>query len=125
MFSRYRLCLRHGLELAIPNRSEAPGGNLAEIETLASLRLFARLRRRRYEKREREREKKSQVVSIFLRSLLKAKVYFFTSRELYFAQEKARETRLNSRYIENGNSRSRAAREDLRAEDELRATSRR
>lgn len=59
MFPRYRLCLRHGLELAIPNRSEAPGGNLAEIETLASLRLFARLRRRRYEKRERKREKES------------------------------------------------------------------
>jgi len=102
IFARYRLCLRHGLELSIPNRSEAPGGNLGDIETLASIWFFARLRRRRYKKREREgereRKEKSQIVSIFLRSSFEAKIYFFTSRELYFAQEKARETRLNSRY---------------------------
>lgn len=102
IFPRYRSCLRHGLELPIPNRSAAPGGNLGEIErrwrlSSALLRVYIDGDTKKERERKRKRGKKSQVVSIFLRSLLKAKVYFFTPRELYFAQEKDREARLNSR----------------------------
>lgn len=59
IFARYRLCLRHGLELSIPNRSEAPGGNLGDRRwrLFGSLRVYVDEDIKRENERKREREK--------------------------------------------------------------------
>lgn len=110
--------LRHGLELVIPNRFVASSENPDREEKKRDAAVPSA--RRALTDTEEAKRRKNRVASIFLRLPLanSGEIYFFTPRELYFAQE---ETEWLGQIvdIENGNTLKARARarscEDLRA----------